>query len=398
MVSNSEDVATAVAEADTTGYLHLSYMFLAAVPSSALRLTNLTRLDLGFNNLRELPPAIGSMRLLGELWVNNNPLTAIPRELAGCSALRVLLLQGTAVVKLPRELSRVAGLLEINLEATPALQPTLRDAYERGGTLGVMSFLRAKDSLRLLRDALVETLTFEVYREEGASPAGKAAIAASAKAVAAMFADDETALRAVIRNASRLFPQSLASFNGEDLRDRLQALQRDNLKKQLSADLELSLRARYYDRIAPEAVEGIVRDIASSLPVLDELMFLLAHAGELLPAEAKDIRGAALRERLIGLRAALAAELEAAKTALAGALAALYPEAGEGRLAPVVEEIAERLGGSSGAGGGAAPGAAGALRALAADAAECFPGDITDVRPRAVIRSFRALQQEKGLA
>lgn len=398
MSAHSEEIDTAVEEAKTTTVLHLSYLVLSAVPSSVLKLSSLTRLDLGFNNLRDVPPAIGSMRLLEELWLNNNPLAAVPRELAGCSALRVLLLQDTALIKLPRELSRVAGLLEINLDSTPALQPALCEAYSRGGTLGVLAHLRSKDSLRLLRDALVETLTFEVYREEGASPAGKAAIASSAKAVAAMFADDETALRAVIRNASRLFPQSLSSFDGEDLRDRLQALQRDNLRKQLSADLELSLRARYYDRIAPEAVEGIVRDIASSLPVLDELMFLLAHAGELLPAEASDIRGPALRERLLGLRAALAAELEAAKTALAGALAALYPEAGEGRLGPVVDELAERLGGSSGAGGGAAPGAAGALRALAADAAECFPGDITDVRPRAVIRSFRALQQEKGLA
>lgn len=296
-------------------------------------------------------------------------------------------LQETEITKLPCELARVPGLFEVNLDATPLLKPALAVAYERGGTLGVLEHLRQRDERKLLRAALVETLQYEVYREEGASPEGRAVIAGVAKAVMAALGDEEGSVRMVTRNAARLFPPTLAGFSPGDVLGRLTALQQDNMRKQLGADLELRLRALYYDHIDPAAVEGIVTDVCGALPSLADTLFLLRHAKELLPREASEIRGARVLSDMRALQARLAEELAAARAALAAALLTLYPDHEEGEVAPLVADLVARLESHTAS-----------IRALAADAAECFPAELAAVRPRAVLKAFAASQQEKGLS
>jgi len=45
-------------------------------------MTNLIRLDLGFNNLVRLDPAIGELNNLQILWLNDNPLREVPIEIS----------------------------------------------------------------------------------------------------------------------------------------------------------------------------------------------------------------------------------------------------------------------------------------------------------------------------
>jgi len=98
----------------------------------------------------------------------------------------------------------------------------------------------------------------------------------------------------VIRNAARLFPASIADFRVEAVRARQAALVRDNRRKQLSADLELRLRAVYYDRIDISRVEPLVNGITAAMPSLDDMQFLLAHIRELLPERPEEVAGPAV--------------------------------------------------------------------------------------------------------
>jgi len=243
------------------------------VPRPVFELTSLVRLDLSHNELTVLPPAVGSLTRLEELWLNDNPLTSLPAELGACGQLAQLLLDATCVTKLPRELGRLPKLVEITLEGTP-LRPDLRTVYSRGGTLGLLAHLRHKDARRDLKAALREVLTLDVYHEAGLSADGKAAIDAIVRAVAAEFTDFGE-FRLLIRNAARLFPPVLASFDVAEVRARQAALVRDNKRKQLSADCELKLRALYYDRIDVTRVEGVVHSISAAIPTLDDMEFLL---------------------------------------------------------------------------------------------------------------------------
>jgi hypothetical protein len=54
----------------------------------------------------------------------------------------------------------------------------------------------------------------------------------------------------------RLFSADLFAADATAARARLTALQRENEVKKLGADLELKLRAIYFDVIRPESVEG----------------------------------------------------------------------------------------------------------------------------------------------
>lgn len=80
---------------------------------------------------------------------------------------------------------------------------------------------------------------------------------------------DEEELRNVVRNCDRLFPpfprirgssrQQHAA--AQRIKTKFTGMVRATAKVKLSAELELKLRALYYDVIEPESVEGVIKSI-----------------------------------------------------------------------------------------------------------------------------------------
>jgi len=60
--------------------------------------TTLARLDLGHNEILELPPGIGKLVRLEELWLNNNPLATLPADIQSCIMLKSLYLAVRSVL------------------------------------------------------------------------------------------------------------------------------------------------------------------------------------------------------------------------------------------------------------------------------------------------------------
>ena len=60
--------------ANITDRLQLSHFNLLRIPERVFQLTSLTRLDLGWNQLRNLPSSIGKLTNLEQLWINHNPI------------------------------------------------------------------------------------------------------------------------------------------------------------------------------------------------------------------------------------------------------------------------------------------------------------------------------------
>ena len=76
--------------------------------------------------------------------------------------------------------------------------------------------------------------------------------------------------RSLIRNCERLLPENLDKADAQKTRATFVKLRRENEKKKLMAEVELKLRAIYFDRIASSKVEHLVNNIAEvCLPLLD---------------------------------------------------------------------------------------------------------------------------------
>ncbi len=74
MLQATAELVAAFEQAKLTGALYLSHMGLTKVPAQVFALTDLTRLDLGFNDLTELPADIARLTKLEELWLNGKCL------------------------------------------------------------------------------------------------------------------------------------------------------------------------------------------------------------------------------------------------------------------------------------------------------------------------------------
>ncbi len=63
-------LAAAFEQAKATGALYLSHLGLSRIPVQVWALTDLVRLDLGHNDITELPSDIARLTKLEELWLN----------------------------------------------------------------------------------------------------------------------------------------------------------------------------------------------------------------------------------------------------------------------------------------------------------------------------------------
>ena len=74
----------------------------------------------------------------------------------------------------------------------------------------------------------------------------------------------------VIRNCERLFPEDLDAADGAKIKAIYVSLRRENDKKQLRAELDLKLRAIYFNRFRLEQIVAVLDVSASASPFVDE--------------------------------------------------------------------------------------------------------------------------------
>ena len=118
-------------------------------------------------------------------------------------------------------------------------------------------------------------------------------------------------------------------------------LRRENEKKKLRADLELKLRAIYFDKIKVELVEGIVHDVYEHVTTLEDIKFLLKHAKTLFPRRSSDIDAAQVKQDLVALQEKLAAERAAALKGLSQALRSLYSSVDTIHVVKLLDSVGE---------------------------------------------------------
>ena len=373
--------SVALKNAKKSRVLHLNGLALRTIPSPVFDLTVLLRLDLGFNKLLSLSSEIGRLTHLEQLWLNDNYyLASLPTQLESCKKLKVLDIRRTAVRELPREIGRLKNLVEIDLEGTPLGESSGRTVLDTDGVIEELARVDRRENLRL---EMLEKVCAGVYREVADSPEGQILIPAFVQAVVDAFSDDLDQLRNVVRNCDRLFPGDLNQARNPAraaklLKDRFIALVRDTAKVKMSAELELKMRALYYDKIEPESVEGHIRGIyngdwAVERPLeLEDIEFLIKNAPRLFPPNPEDITGPGIRKAVWDLQDTLIAERKDVVDKLFTSLSnSLYPD----REPAEVRDLAAKVGRLFEVGRFATKKELEEMKKLAADASQHFPAE-----------------------
>ncbi|QWR78579.1 COR domain-containing protein [Candidatus Magnetomonas plexicatena] len=90
--------------------LNLSYMKLTELPPEIGELTHLKELYIHNNRLMSLPSEIGNLTNLQILWVGNNYLTTLPAEIGNLINLKVLRINNNNLTALPMEIEKLTKL------------------------------------------------------------------------------------------------------------------------------------------------------------------------------------------------------------------------------------------------------------------------------------------------
>lgn len=430
----SMPLSTRYEQARRTGCLHLSHCGLDKIPPEVFEMTDLVRLDLGWNELTEIPDEIAELGKLEQLWCNSNPIKTLTPLLCKCSKLKVIDLRNTFINDIPREVGRLKNLVEFDLRGN-TLRSKLSDKAD--SVIDVMEHLAHKDVRRRLKERLEEDLREGIYREVADGEEATRMIKVLVKAVFQEFKDNAE-VKNVIRNCDRLFPEDLELADAAKIREVFVTLRRENEMKKLAADLELKIRNIYYDRIDPQKVEGIVKGVYSvviterspsefreravefesrirlmeapqseklqalhklsesisgltgtgqvnhkdlkflnGMLQLDDIKFLIQFSPTLFPEHSEDIDPEVLRDNMRALQDKMAKERQAAIDTLFKALKAYYADTEPDDVKRLCAETSEFFKKAM------------EIKSLAADVNVHFPQDYLDAIPKMVRKSFK---------
>lgn len=112
----NSNVTQHIETAQKTGVCQLCKVGLKEFPKDLEKLTkNLRSLDLTDNKLPDIPPSIGSYKLLKKLVLVRNKIEIIPNEIGNLKGLEHLSLDGNLLTRLPDSMSQLSNLRTLNV-------------------------------------------------------------------------------------------------------------------------------------------------------------------------------------------------------------------------------------------------------------------------------------------
>jgi len=334
--SNSDEIEKrlALTSARNGRYCYLSHLGLtdATLPMKALLSLKLTRLDLAYNFLQQIPASVGSITSLKELWLNNNPhLVSVPVSLANLTNLRVLDLKNTAVRNIPREYAVLEKMVDVNLSNCP-LKPNLQSAYARGKET-FFEYLRRKNDRRIYKEKLLRVFHDDIYPFEDVELALK-------PLVNNCFLElkDKTTpeLRKLIRHGPRIFPDKIHLAEPKAVRREVERFATEDLRTQQTGFLQLKLRGLYPDCSVGDAAQKAAEIYRLFQDRPKDFKRLFGKKQKLLfPENFEDLSGKELCDRMEEMK------VQAFANNIISKLRAIYVEATDEELQDLFEFFLE---------------------------------------------------------
>lgn len=329
-----EELEHRVTRADQCDLLILSHLDLHAYPMARLVreevvMSRIIRLDLSYNWITSLPSAIKQCSALVELWLQCNPLTNLPPGISELKNLQCIDLSSTKVEDLPNEVATMDKLDEIDWYDTPL---ELRLGKEMGIPVNdlpaLMSMLHDRYTREKLEEQLLETLNGTKYMKEADLPGMGQIILDLVKTLSDMYEDlDEMAL--FVRRAESLLPEKLVECTPKNLlkvKHNFEEMQRETTRVRLSADVEIKLRAIYFDRAERSEIDAMLAGIYKNVKTLEDIEHLVKYAKDIMPDDPKSVIGEVVWTNLLDHQAMLIEKREEVIKLLCTSMTGLYPE------------------------------------------------------------------------
>ena len=329
-----EEIEHRISRADQCDMLTLSHMDFHAYPQTRLLreeslMSRIIKLDLSYNWITTLPKEITECTALIELWVQYNPLESIPDGVSNLSNLECLDIASTKVSALPNEMATMTKLDELDWFDTPLELVLLKEnEIEVNDVPALMGLLQNRFRRQKLEEQLLETLNGTKYMKEADLPGMSQVISDLCQTLSAMYADlDEFAL--FVRRADSLLPEKVVEctpHNLQKVKDNFEEMQRDTTRIRLSADVEIKLRAIYFDRAERAEIDFMLSDIYKHVKSLEDIQHLVQYAVDIMPEEAKDVTGAVVWNNMLAHQQMLVDKREGVINVLLTSMTGLYPE------------------------------------------------------------------------
>ena len=191
-----------------------------------------------------------------------------------------------------------------------------------------MGLLQNRFKRQKLEEQLLETLNGTKYMKEADLPGMSQVISDLCQTLSAMYADlDEFAL--FVRRADSLLPEKVVEctpHNLQKVKDNFEEMQRDTTRIRLSADVEIKLRAIYFDRAERAEIDFMLSDIYKHVKSLEDIQHLVQYAVDIMPEEAKDVTGAVVWNNMLAHQQMLVDKREGVINVLLTSMTGLYPE------------------------------------------------------------------------
>jgi Leucine-rich repeat (LRR) protein len=323
------------------GHLHLSQCRLVSIPSAVFETKRIVRLDVSHNNIAYIPHQIGELSSLRELWLHHNPIVEIPASIGQCSVLEVVDLRKTLISDLPPEICLLGKLFEMDWRGCPLEGFLHENEIEYGNLQGLIALSTYRYKRLNLRSALLEQLSGEHFAHDSDKPNIEQRIESVVDMAYDAFPDlDEFAL--FVRRVDKLLPHEIDSIHEHSMSDarvEFQNLRDETTRKRLAADVEIKLRAIYFDMVEPPVIERMLKSIYDCVSSLPDIQFLVKYAKQVMPEDPMQVEGSLVWDNILTFQAELTSKRNTAIGNLANALSQLYPE----QEAHVIREKAEEL-------------------------------------------------------
>ena len=383
-----DEIEHRISRADQCDMLTLSHMDFHAYPQTRLLreenlMSRIIRLDLSYNWITSLPQAITECTALTELWLQYNPLESIPDGISNLSNLECLDIASTKVAALPNEMATMTKLDELDWFDTPLELILLKEAKVQVNDVpAVMGLLHNRYTRQKLEEQLLETLNGTKYMKEVDLPGMSQVISDLCQTLSVMYADlDEFAL--FVRRADSLLPEKLVECTPENLlkvKSNFKEMQRDTTRVRLSADVEIKLRAIYFDRAERSEIDFMLSDIYKHVKSLEDIQHLVQYAADIMPEEAKDVTGAVVWDKMLAHQQMLTDKREGVISVLLTSMTGLYPE----QKPEDIEECGRRVAKAFAVQRFATKHELERLTQVAAEAAKLFPPDFPSIVPEEI--------------